>query len=132
MKQWCPDVARRFPTYQAAIDRIEELEGMRDEQGRPMPKRVLGLSPLRTRLVQAIACRGFISRERLILMVWGGDVDRLDIHNLISSHISFARRGLSRHGIEIRTEWGEGFFMPADSRKRWQDAARAASERVPA
>ena len=126
---WNPSLLKRFPSHEAALDRIAELEALRDESV-SLPGSVLGLSPLQTRMVGLIALRGRVSYDQLLSFVWGADAPGENTYNLSRVHLSRARRVLAAHGITIKTEYGTGQYMDPASRERWRRAVAAARGEV--
>jgi DNA-binding response OmpR family regulator len=48
-------------------------------------------------------------------------------HNSLKVHIARARHLLEPHDIEICLEWGRGYYMPAESARKWQALVEAAN-----
>lgn len=122
---WDKDLRRRFPTYQAAIYRIAELEELRIAPD-STALRVLGLQPVQMRIVSCIAARGHVAREHVILSVWGSN-SGMDPDNNLSTQLVAIRRKLARSRVKIETVWGGELRMDAGSIARWNEAVRRAT-----
>jgi len=122
LKYWNQDLRRRFPTHEAALDRIAELEELRSAPD-SIALRVLGLTPVQMRIVSCIAARG---REHVILSVWGSN-SSADPDNNLSTQLGALRRKLARSRVKIETVWGGEFRMDAGSIARWNEAVRRAT-----
>ena len=76
-----------------------------------------GLSPMPKKILELIyTANGMATYERIYHACYA---ERLDPPSLqvLTVHISNMRRKLKKHGIEIKNHWGEGFSMPAASKK---------------
>ncbi|MCA3636888.1 MAG: helix-turn-helix domain-containing protein [Methylobacterium sp.] len=125
LKYWNQDLRRRFPTHEAALDRIAELEELRSAPD-SIALRVLGLTPVQMRIVSCIAARGHVAREHVILSVWGSN-SSADPDNNLSTQLGALRRKLARSRVKIETVWGGEFRMDAGSIARWNEAVRRAT-----
>ena len=100
--------------------RCEELErilGLRQEF--PL---ALGLSKTMQRVLGVLLKRDFISGESLFTIVWGEKPESDQPESkLVAVYISKLRAKLKPHGIEIKTRWGQGFYMEPESKKRLRD-----------
>ncbi|MFN8995906.1 MAG: helix-turn-helix domain-containing protein [Pseudomonadota bacterium] len=124
-KYWNKALRRRFPTHEAALDRIAELEELRSAPD-STALRVLGLSPRETQIVDFIASRAHVSGERVLIGIWGADGGENPYGNL-KVHISKIRRKLAGFSIRIETIHGGELRMDAGSIARWNEAVRGAT-----
>jgi DNA-binding response OmpR family regulator len=122
---WNQDLRRRFPTHQAALDRIAELEELHSAPD-STALRVLGLTPRQTQIVDFIASRGHVSGERLLIAIWGSEGVESP-YNTLRVHIMHIRRKLARSSIRIETIHGGELRMDADSIAHWKEAVRLAT-----
>lgn len=122
---WNQDLRRRFPTHQAALDRIAELEELRSAPD-STALRVLGLTPRETRIVDFIASRGHVSGERLLIAIWGSEGVESP-YNTLRVHMVKIRRKLAGSSIRIETIHGGELRMDADSIAHWKEAVRLAT-----
>lgn len=90
---------------------------------------VAGLGRMEARFVGALTKCGRISRERLIVAVWGNDgAPELKTIDVTLCHL---RKKLRPHGIEIATLYNYGYEMSRDSIERLRLLAGGAPSIVP-
>jgi hypothetical protein len=98
-------------------DRVQELTEIvagRSWQQGP----VAGLSPQQTMIVGAIATRGRIDRDALIVLLRAHSYE-FEAVTALKVQVMHARRRLEPHGIAIQAVAGFGWQMDAASRRRW-------------
>lgn len=124
---WNASLLKRFPSHEAALDRIAELEALRDESV-ALPGSVLGLSPLQTRMVGFIALRGRVSHNQLLGFVWGGGcAGREHLQSFESASFS----GPPRSGATWHHDQDRVWHRPIHGRReRWRRAVAAARGEV--
>lgn len=98
-------------------DRIEELERLMGM--RMVPPRLWGLTRQEADVLGILLRRQVMAHAQLFEAIWGGDSEcNIKIVEVVVCKL---RAKLRPHGIEIRTEYGVGYFIPPDSKA----AARA-------
>lgn len=80
----------------------------------PLPAE-LDLSPSEELLVSFLFKHDQATKDQIIHALYAFR-DGPPGDNIISVWVSLARRKLSQHGIEIKTIWGRGFYMPEESK----------------
>lgn len=107
--------ARARAEIDALRDRIEELEGLlglRQAAGIP------GLTAMQNRMAGCFTKRRFVTKNFLMIAMWGGDSEHVDARKSVDVWIFRVRLLLRTHDIEIRTIWGEGYAISADDQRR--------------
>lgn len=79
----------------------------------------LGISPSEARLLWLMYRREFVNREQYQAACCAEESDG---QSLLSVRVCFLRRKLTRFEITIGTTWGQGYYMPAQSKKNLQKA----------
>jgi|HubBroStandDraft_6_1064221.scaffolds.fasta_scaffold1252474_2 two-component system cell cycle response regulator CtrA len=95
-------------------DRVEELEGLLGTRTAcPRPWRLTG----REAQVFGLLMRHSVCpRERIFAAIWGYDSE-VD-GKIVDVTVCHLRRKLRPLGLEIRTEYGVGYFLTPDGRRR--------------
>lgn len=96
------------------IAMLEGLLGMRVEV--PLP---LALTGNEARLFGLLMKRELVTRDAAMVALYGGrpSADVAEV-KIVDVHICKMRPKLRAFGIEINTKWGQGFYMPPDSKAR--------------
>ncbi len=96
--------------------RLDELLGTK--LIRPIPEMELASF----RIVNVLSRRspGMVPHENLHHAFTDRAHELKNPHNSLKVHIARARKLLAPHDIEIRLEWGRGYFMPLPSARKWQ------------
>ncbi len=103
-------------------DRIEELESL---IGITQKLPDLGLSRTEMKVLGVIVSRKIASQETIHGAVYGGMSDRQV--KTIDIHVCNIRRKLAPRGYEIKTSWGNGFYMEAPARAALKEATRVSA-----
>ena len=103
--------------------RLNELLGL--ELIRPIPE----MEPASFQVVTLLAKRspGLVPHTSLHHAFTDRVHELKDPHNSLKVHIGRARKLLEPHGVEIIIEWGRGYYMPAESARKWQALVDAAN-----
>ncbi len=99
-------------------DRVAELEALLGVTSIP-PTNTLGLGRVEIKLLGVLMHREFASRGMIYNALYGDDSDRQE--KTIDVHISKIRRKLAPHGHEIKTSWGEGYYLEPATRAALKD-----------
>lgn len=95
------------------IAQLEELLGFRAVL--PIEWR---LTPLEARLVGFMLKRPLATKDELMSALYSLRPDEPPHDKIIDVFVCKVRPKLRRHGIEIRTVWGQGFAIDAATRER--------------
>jgi two-component system cell cycle response regulator CtrA len=105
-------------------DRIEELETLlgvdRSTTGRI--RDAFGIEPRHVQIVGMLLARDFVQRDGLYTVLYGGlpEKDWPD-DKILDAQICKLRPRLEPFGIEIKTKWGEGWFMSKADKAKVRD-----------
>lgn len=107
---------------QTLRDRVEELEALLGVTPFvPASWRRVGGMPLHWRLLVFLLKRGTATREEMVVALYGHRyVDRRPESKTIDVHVCKLRRVLRHEGIEITTNWGQGFSLSPQMRVKAQ------------
>jgi len=95
-------------------DRVEELEGLLGMRiACPRPWRLTGRE---AQVFGLLLRHGVCPRERIFAAIWGYDSE-VD-GKIVDVTVCHLRRKLRHLGIAIRTEYGVGYFLEPDARRR--------------
>jgi two-component system cell cycle response regulator CtrA len=98
-------------TLRDRLDELERLLGMHD-----VPPRQWGLTVREAQMLGILLRRQVVSHAQLFEAIWGGDSERNS--KVVEVYVCKMRQKLRPQGIEIRTEYGSGYFLPPASKQR--------------
>jgi DNA-binding response OmpR family regulator len=75
------------------------------------------------RIIRILVSREFASMEGIITALYWDKEEPIDPEGTIRVMVSKMRKKLRPHGIEIKTHWGRGFYLPAEVRRRFRSQA---------
>ena len=109
-----------------AHERIRQLEALHFNAGWAPPDEI-GLTAKEATIVAVLVGReGVVTTEQLMHALYALRPDEPPQVKIIDVFVCKARKKLKPFGIEIRTHWGAGYSMPAESQAaliNWQSAA---------
>lgn len=88
-----------------------------------------GLTPTQERIVRVCLTWEVATKEAIATALYWDKPEPAEAINNINVHMVRIRRKLEPFGIEIKTRWGKGFYVPAETRERFRPrlAQRAAA-----
>ena len=103
---------------ESLLERIEELEYLLDIK--PCGSLRIYLSVTEHKVLRYLVSRhGIVRQNELFAAIWGGrpecDTPQCQV---VSVYICKLRKRLHPHDIEIKTEWGVGFYMTTEMKER--------------
>lgn len=102
-------------------DRVEELERVLgvDESLTSRLRTVFGLEPGQSEVLGMLMKRNFVTHDSLYTVLYGGrpECDWPE-EKIMDVQICKLRRKLKKHGVEVKTRWGEGWWMPAAEKSK--------------
>ena len=120
-----PDAERQIADLRERIEILEEENRQLRAEIRfagPLPEG-WSLSPSEQELMRALMVRPFLSREAAVSAVYGDRDEPENPHECIGVFMSRLRQKLRPRGIEIKTRWGFGFFLPEATRAALRSTA---------
>lgn len=87
------------------------------------------LTPTQERIMRVCLTREVATKEAIATALYWDKPEPAEAINNINVHMVRIRRKLKPFGIEIKTRWGKGFYVPAETRDRFRTrhAQRAAA-----
>lgn len=79
-----------------------------------------GLTKTEQRIVRVCLTRDIATKEAIATALYWDKDEPEDAISNIRVHLSKIRRKLKPFGIEIKTSWGNGFYVPSGIRERFQ------------
>lgn len=107
-------------TRQQLIDRVEELEQVlgSDRSLADHIKLKLGGQPRACVVLGMLLSREFVSKEALMLAIYGGDHDDAPGTKIANTYIHKVRQMIRPLNCEVKIVWGKGYMMELADRKR--------------
>jgi len=110
-----PDGATELERLRDRVEQLEQALGV-DRSLTSRLRTAFGLEPGVAQVMGMLMKRDFVTHDALYVVLYAArpECDWPDAR-IVDTQISRPRRALRRHGITIRTQWGEGWSMsPAD------------------
>lgn len=95
--------------------RVEELEGILLRQEVPF---CIGLTRKQAQVLSLLLARPMVSRSDLMTALYSLSAGDPPADRIIDVFIVRVRRALARHGIEVRTLWGQGWFLTNEDKAK--------------
>jgi hypothetical protein len=125
------NVHAAVPSFERALreendflrERVRQLEELlkprQTEEMTQVYVGALGISPAEARLLWLMYRREFVNRDQYQAACC---TEESDGQSLLSVRVCFLRRKLRPFEISVGTTWGQGYYMPAQSKKNLQKA----------
>lgn len=96
----------------ARVRQLEELTGVSFEA----PPQ-LGLTRNEAAIFGMLLKQKLVLRTSVMMILYAHEQDEAEI-KIVDVWICKMRKKLKSYGIEIHTQWGQGYFLPAESKSR--------------